>query len=83
MSSCMFYRVVGRSASVVIVVVLLENRKINVIFDKKVNGMFKSAGLQLIFKVDRQHYALTIVIVLKTGHVESQQNNHADIIPKG
>jgi hypothetical protein len=61
----------------------MESREINLVIDKIVKCMFESAWLQLLFKINSQHYVLTIVIVLEMWHVDSLQDYHATIITEG
>jgi hypothetical protein len=46
----------------------VKNRQIQIVFNQVVNGVFKSAGLELFSVVDDNHRILVVVVILEAGH---------------
>ena len=73
--------IVGQAAGVVVAIFRVKNRQIQLVFNQVVNGVFKSAGLELLSVVDDNHRILVVVVVLETRHTDGSLSVFS-ILPK-
>jgi hypothetical protein len=59
----------------------MKHRQIQLVFNQVVNGVFKSAGLELFSVVDDNHRILVVVVVLETRHTDGSLSV-CSILPK-
>ena len=59
----------------------MKHRQIQLVLNQVMNGVFKSAGLELLSVVDDDHRILVVVVVLETRHTDGSLSVFS-ILPK-
>ena len=60
---------IGRTSVIVITVALVEYAEVQLMLNKIIEGVFKTAVEGLTVKCDGQHFGLVVIVMFESGHV--------------